>query len=323
MSGRKRKKAKGSSRRASSKARSKTSKTDKAHKTPKTHGPRAPWLLLGVGTLALVVGGLVYAERSGADQHDTARDVTAEPAAAPPVAPVAATVPEALTLRVVARYPHDTSAFTQGLLWHDGRLYESTGLEGHSSLRRVNLDDGTIERRVDLPDEYFAEGLALVGDELFQLTWRDGVAFVWDRRTFDKKREHHYDGEGWGLCWDGTHLVMSDGSDRLFFRNPQTFEIDHTVRVTKIGRPVRYLNELECVEGAVYANVWQRDEIVRIEPRTGRVTASIDASGLLTPLERRSSDVLNGIASRGDDGRLLVTGKLWPWLFEVELVPRR
>lgn len=270
---------------------------------------------------------MLYADRSGADQpaaaHRPSHEPTDDRAAEPPTAPVAATVPEALTVRVLARYPHDTEAFTQGLLWHDGRLYESTGLEGRSSLRRVRLDDGSIEQRVDLPDDYFAEGLALVGDELFQLTWQEGVAFVWDLRTFEKKREHHYEGEGWGLCWDGTHLVMSDGSDRLFFRDPRTFEIDHTVRVTKIGRPVRYLNELECVDGTIYANIWQREEIVRIDPRTGRVTASIDASGLLTPQERRGTDVLNGIAARGDRNRLLLTGKLWPWLFDVEFVPRR
>ncbi|MEM9069776.1 MAG: glutaminyl-peptide cyclotransferase [Myxococcota bacterium] len=283
-------------------------------------GPKPPWGLLGAGVALLAVGGVfAFADRSDADGSDPAEEeiVTVEPPQRSPVT----TIPEALTVRVVTRHAHDPEAFTQGLLWHDGHFFESTGLEGRSSLRRV-APNGEVAQRVDVPSRYFAEGLARVGDELFQLTWQEHRAFVYDLETFEKKREFEYRGQGWGLCWDGTHLVMSNGSPTLRFRDPETFEVQREVEVTKIGRPVRNLNELECVDGVVYANVWQRDEIVRIDPATGRVTATIDASGLLTRDERRGTDVLNGIAWLPDSQRFAITGKLWPWVFEVEFVPR-
>jgi glutaminyl-peptide cyclotransferase len=291
-------------------------------------GAGAKWLYGGALALFAVIAAVVVAqggptrrERSteGTASSETSDDTTE----VTPVAPRGAVeIPEALRVRVVERRPHDTSAFTQGLLWHEGELYESTGLEGESTVRRVDLASGEVRQRIDLDERYFAEGLALVGDRLFQITWQDGKVFVYDRRSFEKVAEHAYEGEGWGLCWNGTDLVMSDGSDRLFFRDPETFAIRRTVRVTKVGRPLRYLNELECVDGKVWANVWQRDEIVRIDPTTGVVEATVDASGLLTPQERRRTDVLNGIAWIPERRRFVITGKLWPWTFEVELEPR-
>jgi len=236
--------------------------------------------------------------------------------------PVGSTVPDALSVRVVRSFPHDPEAFTQGLVWHEGKLYESTGLEGRSSLRRVNLRTGAVEHRRALDPDVFGEGLALAAGHLIQLSWRSGKAFVWDLDTFEPVREHEYRGEGWGLCYDGRRLIMSDGSAWLTFRDPDTFEQVGEVRVMRAGRPVRRLNELECVDGLVYANVWMTDDIARIDPETGNVVAWIDASGLLPAAERQGTeDVLNGIAYRADTGHLLLTGKLWPKIYEVELIP--
>jgi len=224
---------------------------------------------------------------------------------------------ERLRVRVVRRYPHQRDAFTQGLVWHDGLLYESTGLEGHSSLRLVELESGEVLRRRDEDPDLFGEGLALAGDLLYQVTWHNGRALVFRRDDFAPVREFSYQGEGWGLCHDGTSLVMSDGSDQLVFRDPATFAMRRAVRVTLEDNPVTRLNELECAAGAVWANVWQTDAIVRIDPRDGRVTAVVDASGLLAADEREAADVLNGIAAMPESGHFLVTGKYWPWLFEV------
>ncbi len=229
---------------------------------------------------------------------------------------------KSLRVRVVRRYPHDTSAFTQGLLWHDGHLYESTGLRGRSTLRKVQLETGEVLERRDVDRAHFAEGLALVRDRLIQLTWRSGLAHVWSVDGFRHQGTIEYDGEGWGLCYDGQHLVMSDGSARLTFRDPETFREVRHVTVRKNGRAVPDLNELECVDGAVWANVWQSDEILRIDPANGRVTGVVDASGLLTDSERRRADVLNGIAWIPERNRFVITGKNWPHLFEIELDPR-
>lgn len=230
-------------------------------------------------------------------------------------------IPQALKLKVVATHPHDRGAFTQGLVWWQGRLFESTGQYGDSSLRRVDLRTGTVEQQVDLPDDVFGEGLALVERRLIQLSWRNGRAFVWDAATLEPKGELAYAGEGWGLCHDGKRLVMSDGTDKLTFREPATFAKVGEVSVTKAGMPVGNLNELECVDGHVFANVWMHEHIARIDPRTGEVTAWVDASGLLSPAERMGTDVLNGIAYVPETGRFLLTGKYWPAVFEVELVP--
>jgi len=245
--------------------------------------------------------------------------------AAPSPAPAATSsnAPERLALKVLSVLPHDPEAFTQGLLVDHGTLFESTGLNGKSSLREVDPKTGAVKRKVDVPQQYFAEGLALVGDRLIQLTWQEGKALVYDRASFQKTAELPYQGEGWGLCYDGTRLVRSDGSDRLTFHDPKTFAVLGSVAVTVAGRPAYQLNELECVGGVVYANVWQTDDILRIDPRDGRVTAVIDASGLLTREERLRTDVLNGIAWDPESRSFLLTGKLWPKLFQVQLVPAR
>jgi len=226
-----------------------------------------------------------------------------------------------LRLEVLHTYPHDNRAFTQGLLMFDGKLYEGTGLYGRSSVRRVDLASGMVEAQAVLPAELFGEGLARVGQRLVQLTWKNGKALVWDLGTLTKVAEFSYEGEGWGLCFDGRRLVMSDGSDRLTFRNPTTFDKEGEVRVRRGGKPVGNLTELECVRGVVYANVWQDNHIARIDAVTGEVTGWIDASGLLDRSESGSTDVLNGIAEMEGSGHLLVTGKLWPHLYEVQIVP--
>jgi len=224
-------------------------------------------------------------------------------------------------LEVVRSYAHDPTAWTQGLLVRGNRVFESTGLRGRSTLREIDLATGDVARRVDLPGNLFAEGLASVGDRLIQLTWTSGIARVYDRQTFDLEREHRYTGEGWGLCYDGTRLVMSNGSSRLFFRDPETFELRGEVEVRQSGEPLDRLNELECVNDRVYANVLSSDWIYEIDPETGAVTAAIDASGLLGDAERANADVLNGIAYRAGGDTFLVTGKFWPRLFEVRFVP--
>ncbi|MFD1146405.1 glutaminyl-peptide cyclotransferase [Saccharothrix hoggarensis] len=219
-------------------------------------------------------------------------------------------------VEVLGTVPHDRGAFTQGLELVDGVLYEGTGLEGQSSLRRVDPETGEVERRVDLPEPLFGEGITVVDDRIWQLTWRDGVAIERDRDTLEEVRRVTYEGEGWGLCRDGDRLVMSDGSDELVFRDPRTFAETGAVAVRRDGRPVEHLNELECVGGQVWANVWQTDEVVRIDPSDGRVTAAVDLS-VLRPADVPRSDVLNGIAAVPGTDEFLVTGKNWPTIFRV------
>lgn len=225
-----------------------------------------------------------------------------------------------LHVQVVRSYPHDRAAFTQGLLLHGGRLYESTGLVGQSSLREVEVETGRVVRRTNVPPPIFAEGLTLFGDRLIQLTWQNGRALLYDRQSFAKQGELTYQGEGWGLCTTGDQLAMSNGSSSLTFRSPKDFSVLRTVTVALDGKPLDQLNELECAEGAIYANVWMRDLIVRIDAASGRVTQRIDASNLLSPMERQGVDVLNGIAYDGTDRTFLITGKLWPRLFRVRFV---
>jgi glutamine cyclotransferase len=244
--------------------------------------------------------------------------------AAAPAAPGPTTAPPTVpTLRpeVLAELPHDPSAFTQGFEIDGGVLYEGTGLDGRSQLRELNPDTGAVLRSVPLPGELFGEGITVVGDRIWQLTWQDGVALEWDRATLTLRREVPIQGEGWGLCDDGGRLVRSDGTNRLRFHDPVTFAEQGSVAVTLDGAPVDRLNELECVDGQVWANVWQTDRIVRIDPATGRVAAVVDAAGLLDPAQRADTDVLNGIAAvPGDDGTFLITGKLWPVTFRVRFV---
>ena len=231
-----------------------------------------------------------------------------------------ANVVQSLRVDVLRELHHDTSAYTQGLLWWDGSLYESTGRYGESRLRRLDPATGAVEQQVAVPPAFFGEGLARSGDRLIMLTWMAERALVFDLHSFDAVRTFRYRGEGWGLCHDGSRLVMSNGSDTLTFRDPESFEPVGEVRVTLRGRPQDQLNELECVDGAVYANVWQEDYIVRIDPASGRVTHQIDAAGLLTRDEARGVDVLNGIAYQPDDGTFYITGKWWPKMFEVRFV---
>jgi glutaminyl-peptide cyclotransferase len=223
---------------------------------------------------------------------------------------------------VVNAYPHDRDAYTQGLQFVDGVLFEGTGLNGRSSIRRVDLESGKVLQRREIAEQYFGEGITLWKSELFQLTWQSGVAFVYDRETFTPKRTFKYTGEGWGLTHDGNGLIMSDGTDALRFLDPSTFAERRRVRVTSAGIPVRELNELEYVKGEVLANVYQTDSIVRIDPKSGRVTGWIDLRGLLSERERVGTDVLNGIAYDEKNDRLFVTGKLWPKLFEIRLQPK-
>jgi len=232
----------------------------------------------------------------------------------------ASAAPERLRVEVVRSYPHDRGAFTQGLVFEQGALYESTGLVGRSSLRQVELSSGRVIRKTDVPPPVFAEGLALVGDRLFQLSWKNNRVFTYSRRTFAREAEYAYEGEGWGLCYNGKDLVMSNGSSELTVRRASDFGVVRTIRVTMEGAPVEHLNELECVDGVVYANVWTKDLIVRVNPATGQVTARIEAPNLLSPLERQGVDVLNGIAYDSSDKTFLITGKLWPKIFRVRFV---
>jgi glutaminyl-peptide cyclotransferase len=216
-------------------------------------------------------------------------------------------------------YPHDPAAFTQGLQYHDGVLYEGTGRHGQSSIRKVRLETGEVLQQRDLPAEHFGEGIVIWQSDLIQLTWQSQVAFVYDRSTFALNRTFGYPGEGWGLTHDGSSLFMSDGTSELRVLDPATFAMRRRLRVTADGVPVANLNELEFVNGEIFANIWGSDRVARISPLTGEVTGWIDLTGLLTSAESRQVDVLNGIAYDAQSDRLFVTGKLWPKLFEIKL----
>jgi glutaminyl-peptide cyclotransferase len=221
---------------------------------------------------------------------------------------------------VVSSYPHDPTSFTQGLLWHDGTFYESTGLNGQSKLRRLEFPSGKVLKEINLSPEFFAEGLALVDGRLIQLTWKSHRAFVYDLDTFRKLSEFAYDTEGWGLTYDGKNLILSDGSSSLFYLDPQTFKPIRKLQVTMNGKPLTELNELEFIEGEIWANVWQSDLIVRIDPSTGRVASFLNLKGILAPSDKTGSeDVLNGIAYDAEKKGIFITGKLWPRVFEIRV----
>ena len=241
--------------------------------------------------------------------------------------PLAAQSPDVPRLipEVVSVFPHDSAAFTQGLLWDGGYLYESTGLRGQSSLRRVELESGLPLDMAAVDDDLFAEGLERVGKRLIQLTWQAGRALVYDFATFEQIDIIEYEGEGWGLCYDGRYLFMSDGSAYLSLRHPQTFALIFRGAVTLNGQlvPPQLLNELECVGDYVYANAWNTDFIFRIDKFTGDISAVIDASSLLTAAERAAlgaGSVLNGIAYNSESQTFFITGKRWPKLFEVRFI---
>ncbi len=240
--------------------------------------------------------------------------------------PLTDTEPAIFTVEVIADYPHDPSAFTQGLLWHEGALYESTGHRGESTLREVDPETGQTVRQVEVPEAYFAEGLALTEDRFVQLTWQAGHALVYDMETLEQTDTWAYEGEGWGLCYDGDYFYMSDGSPAIQIRDPETFEVLHQGRVTFRGELVKDLNELECVGDYIYANVWKADVILQIDKANGQVVGLIDASELLAPEERaeleEGREVLNGIAYNTDEDTFYLTGKHWPKLFEVRFVEK-
>jgi glutamine cyclotransferase len=234
--------------------------------------------------------------------------------------PPVSAAPARFTFRVVNTYPHDAQAFTQGLLFRDGALFESTGLEGRSSLRKVRLETGEVLQRVDVDRRYFAEGLTDWNNRLIQLTWQSNLGFVYDLSTFRQLRTFTYDGEGWGLARDDRRLIMSDGTATLRFLDPETLTETGRLRVTERGMGVNHLNELEMVKGELFANIWQTDDIVIIDPTTGVVTARIDFRPLRARLPQSPDlDVFNGIAWDATSDRLFVTGKNWPLLFEVEI----
>ncbi len=227
--------------------------------------------------------------------------------------------PNADRLPVIAELPHDPEAYTQGFLFHDGFFYESTGLNGASSLRRVDIETGSVQAKVDLDSVYFGEGLAVLGDRAYQLTWRNRIAFVYDIDTFELLGSHPIAGEGWGLTTDGTHLILSDGTYLLRFLDPATFEVVRTLQVTAADRVVNQLNELEWVRGEIWANIYLQDRIARIDPASGVVTGWVSTEGLLSRWERLAgAEVANGIAYDSVGDRLWVTGKLWPKVFQVE-----
>lgn len=224
---------------------------------------------------------------------------------------------------IVRAFPHDASAFTEGLLYLDGKLYESTGMEGRSSIREVRLEDGKVLRQAVIPPQYFGEGLVNWGDRLISVTWRHGVGFIWDRATFRRIGTWRYPGEGWGMTQNGREIVMSDGTPQLRFLDPGSLKELRRVTVTANGGRVSRVNELEWVKGDVLANIWQTDRIARIDPASGRVKAWIDLSSVVARVPRRGlDDVPNGIAYDGKGDRLFVTGKNWPWLFEIRTVRR-
>ena len=227
-------------------------------------------------------------------------------------------------VEVVKTYPHDATAFTEGLFYCDGFLYESTGLEGHSSIRKVKLETGEVLEKFELPAQFFGEGIVNWGTHLISLTWKSQVGFVLDRASLKLQRQWHYAGEGWALTQDGQQLIMSDGSAYLRFLNPSTLKETRRLEVTLNGRPLRNVNELEWVKGEVYANVWQTNWIARIDPYSGAVTGLIDLRGILNAanLADGPDGVLNGIAYDAARERLFVTGKNWPALFEIRVRPR-
>ena len=275
------------------------------------------WIAIAAG-LALVAGPAVsypaqVAGRSAPAPRTGARHAPAPAASADAPVPV-------LPVRIVARYPHDPAAFTEGLIWHAGTLYESVGREGQSEVRRVRLADGKVIARATIDPAQFGEGLAAWRDQLVTLTWHDGIAYRWDARTLRPRGRLRYTGEGWGLASDSTGMVRSDGTATLRFVDPATLADRRLVTVTLRGKPLAQINELEVVRGAILANVWHTGFLVRIDPATGRVTGVVDLRPLVAEVAATDPEaVANGIAYDPTGDRLFVTGKLWPTMFEVKI----
>jgi len=237
-----------------------------------------------------------------------------------PSAPPANAVVPRYGYQIVNIWPHDSNAFTQGLILADGKLLESTGEEGRSSLRSVDLQTGRVLKKIDVPEPYFAEGIALLNGKIYQLTWQHHVGFIYDAQTFERAGQFNYTGEGWGLATDGKSLILSDGSNRIRFLDPSDFHVTKTITVLDNKTPIDQLNELEYVQGSIYANVWHDDRIAIIDPQNGHVTAWINLAGLIPAGELSDPEaVLNGIAYDQANDKLYVTGKLWPRLFEIKI----
>lgn len=232
---------------------------------------------------------------------------------------------QSYTYEVVKTYPHDSKAYTQGLVYIPDGFYESTGQYGSSDLRQVNLADGKPSKLVPVESKYFAEGLTLLSGKLFQITWQEQKGFVYDASTFKRQSEFTYEGQGWGLATDGTSLILSDGTNKIRFLDPKTFKVQRTIEVfddNNSSKPLHELNELEFIKGEIWANVWQTDTIVRIDPVKGKLLGKIDFAGLLGSTPDDPDDVLNGIAFDEKGDRIFVTGKRWPKLFEVKIKPK-
>lgn len=260
--------------------------------------------------------------------HDTSNsqgNAAGQSNAAPAPTPAAAPSPNVPTYsyEVVNSWPHDPKAFTQGLVFYQGALYESAGRYGSSSLRKAELQTGKVIQKVDVDASYFAEGMTVFQGKIYQLTWTAHKGFIYDLKSFQHEGEFAYEGEGWGLTNDGHLLILSDGTNRIRFIDPQTFKTVRAISINDNGQPLMELNELEYIKGEIYANVWKTDRIVRIDPQSGRILGWIDLAGLLPQEERLDEeDVLNGIAYDEKDDRLFVTGKRWPKLFEIRLKKR-
>jgi glutaminyl-peptide cyclotransferase len=260
--------------------------------------------LVVAALIPAVLGGLWFRSREGAEQENASK---------PPV------IAREVGYEVVNNFPHDPDAFLQGLVWHNG-LFESTGRFGRSSLRRVEYPTGKVLQRVNLDSQYFGEGLAMVDNRLIQLTWQSHRGFVYDRDSFKQLREFEYDTEGWGLTYDGKSLILSDGTDVLTYINPDSFKPTRKLSVKFNGRALRDLNELECIDGEIWANVWHTDRIVRIDPSSGQVKSYLNLAGIMSEDEKSDPEaVLNGIAYDAQGKRIFVSGKLWPRIFEIRL----
>ncbi|MEM7232210.1 MAG: glutaminyl-peptide cyclotransferase [Planctomycetota bacterium] len=282
---------------------------------------------------ALVVGGLVFANLGQGPNSATPEDRNPPPVANATDTPTQPSTPkpekpafEVHRFRIVESYPHDRTSYTQGLVFHDGQLYEGTGHRGQSLLARVDLKTGRHDQVHRLGSQYFGEGIAIWKETIFQLTWQSGVVFAYDLKTFEETGRFRIDGEGWGLTHDGTHLILSDGTDQLRFLDPKTLKVVRRLAVTGNGLKVPKLNELEYINGEIYANIWQTDVIARISPKDGKLIGWINLAGLLPFKDRKPPpgqnppEVLNGIAYDEKNQRLFVTGKWWPKLFHIELV---
>jgi glutaminyl-peptide cyclotransferase len=276
----------------------------------KRNSSRISLVALSLLAVAAVVALIVLFLRSGpAYKPETASSTN-----------VTETLARQLSYEVVTSYPHDPTSFTQGLLWHAGSLYESTGLEGQSKVRRLEFPSGRVLKEIVLAPDLFGEGLALVDSRLIQLTWKSRRGFVYDLDSFKQLQEFSYDTEGWGLTCDGKNLILSDGTSYLFYLDPQTFKPVRKLAVTMNGKPLDDLNELEFIDGEIWSNVWQTDLIVRIDPSTGHVTSFLDLKGILAPSDKTGREnVLNGIAYDAEHKRIFITGKLWPRIFEIRV----